>query len=40
MTHKPEAVKQRPAPDALYEYHKVPNPNHIGGANPGNDFNF
>jgi hypothetical protein len=40
MAHKPKGVKERPAPDALYACHNVKSPNHVGGANPGNDFNF
>ncbi len=35
---KPQGVVQLPMSDAYYEYHKMPNPNHVGGANPGEDF--
>ncbi|KAM7207203.1 protein of unknown function (DUF3328) domain containing protein, partial [Naviculisporaceae sp. PSN 640] len=38
--HKPKGVKERPAPDALYEWHGVPSPNHINGDNQGEDFNL
>ncbi|KAM7201682.1 protein of unknown function (DUF3328) domain containing protein [Rhypophila sp. PSN 637] len=37
---KPKGVKERPAPDALYAWSGVPNPNHVNGANEGEDFNI
>ncbi|KAH8646942.1 tat pathway signal sequence, partial [Tricladium varicosporioides] len=40
VMRKPKGVKERPAPDALYEYHNWENPNHINGSNTDEDFNF
>lgn len=39
---KPKGVKQHLQADAYYEhFHKgEPNPNHLNGANPDDDFNF
>ena len=33
-------VKERHQSDAYYEYFHKENPNHINGANPGEDFNM
>lgn len=35
---RPANVTERPAPDKLYEFNNWTNPNHINGANPGEDF--
>ena len=37
---KPNGVKERPIADQFYEFHGMPNPNHLGGKNPGKDFNI